>query len=73
MSSVNNTSRENTISKEFPYLNEAHKRYVARVMEAASRQPLRSAEEAYKEYDEIQKIMKPKRSARPPTLLKQRR
>ena len=69
MSSVKNTWLANTIPEDFPYLNEAHKRYVQRVMEAASRQPLRSAEEAYREYSEIEAASQLKRSERPPTLL----
>jgi 23S rRNA maturation mini-RNase III len=73
MSSVNSSWQENTISEDFPFLNEAHKRYVTRVMEAASQQPLRSAEEAYREYDEIEQIMKPKRSGRQQTLLRPKR
>ena len=35
----------------WPYLNEYHKRHSEEAMEEISRQPLRSQEEAYAQYD----------------------
>jgi len=52
----------------FPYLNEYHKRHSEAMMALRSKQPLRSAQEAYVQYDRL-KAGQQRRSVKPSTLL----
>ena len=52
---------------DFPYLNEYHKRHSEAMMELRSKQPLRSAKEAYAQYDRL-KAGQHRRSVKPSTL-----
>ena len=67
------TSEESTIREEppFPYLNEYHKRHSEAAMEAISKQPWISREEAYAQYDRLKEAAAKagKSSGRPCTLL----